>query len=173
MIPLLDLSNDLFVDKGEMHFRSRTWSKSEFMPILRGTPLRALISFWVFVTKSPKRLIRDSKRNVKERSKEKKKVSWNFCSVRLPQCQFSPKTPKNFCKVRILFVKVFWCHWNFSYFPAAWLRLGRIAYKSPGCFPRPTVISESSRWKELTWSIFGLSSPVCNLISLLFLHLTG
>lgn len=84
-----------------------------------------------------------------------------------------PKLPKLSARSKYSLWKFFDAIENFSYFPAIWLHLGRIAYKSPGPFPRPTVISESSRWKELTQSIFELSSPVCNFISLLFLHPTS
>lgn len=49
MCLLLNLPTNLLVDKGQIHFRSRTWSKSEIPQNMWGTPLRAAILFcsWV------------------------------------------------------------------------------------------------------------------------------
>lgn len=124
---LLNLPTNLFVDKGQIHFRSRTWSKSEIPQNLWGTPLRAAILFcsWLCIEVqevnqwSDGLEIQGGMYRIGKRILHKISVLCfhHFTSLFVIH---SPNLwlTRNFCKVKIAFMKAFSCHRTLNYFPA-------------------------------------------------------
>lgn len=68
---------------------------------------------------------------------------------------------RNFCKVRTVILKVFWCHCNFKHFSSTWPHLARVASKSLWLFSQAHCDKWSKRWKEiiLFWAVFPSLCP--------------